>query len=831
MHYRVIAFKLYIVALCASLFFACSSGGGTTSVSELQSSGSAGDSIIVTSSGDTIYVKDGYTRVITEDGDTVYVKDTVAIYADTTLRWIGNSALVITEIASLNLDWLDMDGDDPAWVEIYNAGTISANLKGYSLVENLKEPKKWVFGDELVAPKSFRTVFCDKKNISTVASAQDGKDEVGNVLHNRTHTNWKMDKSGGTIYLIDPSNGIRDSVVYPELAPGLSWGIVDGGDWKYFAVSTPEKKNTEATAYEGMAPSVNMDNIKAGFYSNPITIDPPTVESGVTVRCTMDGSAPTENSEAFTSAKTISSNTVLRCAAYKKGTITKDVITKSIFIGESVRMPVVSISVDPQFFSKYYKNTHGGTPDMDHDQMYAPNKSYPNDSGEMPAHVEYFENGSNSDGKAWDIEAGISLMGGWSRMEHKKSLAVVMREEYQEGWLHYSLFDTRKSESDKYKAFNLRNNGNRFVSDYFADALGGAILEGSGVDYQRSRQVVVFYNGKYYGIHDMRERYNKNFVESNYGIDANTVEVIKHLGDDITSNTTTTNYENLLSFVNTNDFSGENNANYNTLKTMMDVGNYADYMAAEIYLHNGDWPNNNVRAWRSPDQPYKFMIYDLDHGFDWQWGVNGFSEYTNMFSWVKQGGRSDGECYSPGKDSFSGDKARCFHTIYVRLMKNPDFKRLFINRSAYMLQNFLNAQKMEQVRAVMAGSIDAEEAERDLDTHGQRDRGYSHFSVSNSGLTTWAEGRDTEIISQYKSEFGVGDLVTVQVNVSGSGSVLIEGRQVPSSYSGQFFSGNKMELTAVPTGSAVFTGWSDNATDNPRIVDVKDGLSLTAKFQ
>ena len=819
--------KLYLAILCMACFFACSNGGSAKPVEVDKGSGDSPQDTVTVAPGDSA----GYTRVITESGDTVYVKDTVTVYPDTTLRWVGNSAVLITEIASLNLDWLDLDGDDPSWVEVYNAGSVSANLKGWALVENLKEPKKWVIGDEVIAAKSFRTIFCDKKNIPSVAGIDDGRDSDGKVLHSRPHTNWKLDKDGGTIFLVDPSNGIRDSVAYPQLVGGVSWGIVDGGDWKYFGTPTPEKKNTEATAYDGMAPSVDFSSIRAGFYESSVTIEPPAVESGVTLRCTTDGSVPTASSEEFNSPKTFTKNTPFRCSAFKSGTLTKEVITKTFFVDETVTMPVVAISVDPQFFVKYYKNTHGGTPNMDTDQMYAPNKAYPNDPGEMPVHVEYFENGSNSSDKAWDIDAGISLMGGWSRMEHKKSVAIVMREEYQDGWLHYSLFETRKSASDKYKAFNLRNNGNRFASDYFADALGGAILEGSGVDYQRSRQVVVFYNGKYYGIHDMRERYNKNFVESNYGIDASTVEVIKHLGDDITSNTTTANYENLLSFVNTNDFSGENNANYNTLKTMMDVGNYADYMAAEIYIHNGDWPNNNVRAWRSPDQPYKFMIYDLDHGFDWEWAVNGFGEYTNMFKWIKQGGRPDGECYSSGTDTFSGKKALCFHTIYVRLMKNPDFKRLFVNRSAYMLQNFLNAQKVEQVRAYIANTIDKNEAERDLETHGQKDRGYSHFSVSNSGLTTWAEGRDTEIISQYKSEFGVGDLVTIQVNASGNGSVLIEGRKVPSSYSGQFFSGNKMELTAVPSGSAVFTGWSDKNTDNPRIVDVKDGASFTANFQ
>ena len=150
-------------------------------------------------------------------------------------------------------------------------------------------------------------------------------------------------------------------------------------------------------------------------------------------------------------------------------------------------------------------------------------------------------------------------MGGWSRMERKKSVAIVMKEEYGGTWLKgYPLFETRKGVNDKYKGFNLRNNGNRFVSDYFADAVGGAILEGSGVDYQRSRQVVVFYNGKYYGIHDMRERFNKNFVETNYGIDASSVTFLKHLGVKVeASNGTPDEYIAMLEYAADHDFAAD----------------------------------------------------------------------------------------------------------------------------------------------------------------------------------------------------------------------------------------------------------------------------------
>ena len=736
--------------------------------------------------------------------------------SDSTPTWVGQSALIITEINPINYIWFDETGADPGWVEIYNAGSVTANLNGYSLVENLAEPRKWIFGDETIGPKQFRTVFCDKKDLR-VAPEGDDTDK----LHFRTHTNWKLEKDSGTVYLIDYNWNIRDSVKYPTLDPGVSWGRVDGGGWKYFAKPTPEKKNTESDSYVDISEPVIFGDHQAGFYSEAISLNPPTSPDGASVRCTFDGSLPDKNTPVFSTAKTLDSTTVVRCGAFKDGLLTKKIVTNTYFIKESIAMPIISIAVDPydMFDSAngYYSQGIASCAEPCFDANYWQDI-------ELPIHVEYFETSNVGAPRAWNIEAGFSIMGGWSRYNEKKSVAISMREQYQDGRLQYPLFETRP-ENSKFKGFNLRNNGNRFYFDYVEDAMGGALLEGSGVDYQRSRQVIVFYNGEYWGIHDMRERINEHYVETNYGIDASTVDAVKHINRLVTANGGTIDgYVAMLDFVNANDFSEAGSAAYETIRAMVDVGSYADYMAAQIFYQNGDWPNNNVRAWRSaPEHPWKFVVFDLDHGFNFEWAVSGFGPWVNMFDWIEQGGKDN--CANAG----------CFAQIYNKLIKNPDFKRLFIHRSAVMLKNYVTSARVDSITDAMVSKIPETERDRDLE---RWPRYKGNFSYSGSKLKEFGQQREGIVWDEYRSEFDLSSDVTVSIQSTGDGIVLMEGMTLPprnatkTNYTGTFFGGIDMQLTAIPTqAGATFIKWEDGTTANPRLVTPTEGATYIATFK
>ncbi|MCF0221072.1 MAG: CotH kinase family protein, partial [Fibrobacter sp.] len=393
----------------------------------------------------------------------------------------------------------------------------------------------------------------------------------------------------------------------------------------------------------------------AGFYKSvEIPVPSPTTEGGV-VRCTFGGDEPTASTDEMTAPVTVDSSMVVRCKEFLQDSVVASA-TETYFIGESVAMPVVAVTV-PNWYYKNILKADPCKPDPCSDAAFWLDTA-------VTAHVEYFAEGSSSIGKGFEIDAEASIMGGYSRNQKKKSVSFKMKKDIQKGHFRYPLFDTRAFQK-KFKGFILRNNGNRFVSDYLEDAMGTSLLEGTQVDYQRSRQVVVFYNGHYYGIHDMREKLNEHFVETNYGIDAGAVDFVKHTNMTIeASGGTIDDYVDLLNYISASDFTGENNEAYKIVKSRVNMQSLMEYLAAEIYYHNGDWPDNNLRAWRSGTQKWKFVAFDLDHGFDWEWGVKGFSQSTNMFSWIKTGGITTGSCYK-------NESPLCFHNVFNKLNTNP----------------------------------------------------------------------------------------------------------------------------------------------------------------
>ena len=602
---------------------------------------------------------------------------------------------------------------------------------------------------------------------------------------------------------------------------------------------------------------------KAGFYKS-LTIEPLTPQKGGEIRCTFDGSFPTATSEQITVATPITENSVVRCSEFVNG-MAADTTTQTYFINESVSMPVVALTVNhhDMFDSTdgLYATgnlTGGGmgggmwdfggganVTDNNNPKCTEPCKqaNFWKDT-ELPVHVEYFEKGSSTTEKTWEIDAGISIIGNYSRYKPKKSVAIKMdNDTYGDKTIKYSLFKTRP-DAKKFKSFNLRNNGNRFWTDYVGDAMMTALMEGTDVDYQRSRQVVVFYNGEYFGIHDMRERLNRHFVETNYGIDSKSINMIKITGSGYeasgTNGASTEDYKQLTNTISSANFAGENNAQYEQIKSKLNVNSFAQYMFAEMYYHNGDWPNNNVRAWGGNGYPFKFVAFDTDHGFGFTPGISGFDEENeNMFTWVL-GAKQTNSQTRPGAGGFGGGMwggnmggtdSRAPGGMLKKLLENPDFKRLFINNACILLNSYLTYEKVQSTVQSMMATIPSSELQRD-EQRWPRNQANFKWDPTGNTLIAYAKNRGEKIKQEMVERFDLESEVTVKIGVSGNGSVLVDGMKLPSNnYQCKFFTNNELQLTAVAGAGAVFTGWSDGSTENPHKVTPSEGLNISAQFR
>ena len=614
---------------------------------------------------------------------------------------------------------------------------------------------------------------------------------------------------------------------------------------------------------------------KAGFYKN-LTIDPPTPQKGGQIKCTFDGSFPTQNSEQITQPKQITQNSVVRCSEFVNGQ-PADTTTQTYFINENVSIPVVALTVNhhDMFDSSaglYATGDLTNNPqsqwsfDVGGDDTNNPKCTEPCKQAnfwkddELPVHVEYFEKGSSSTEKTWEIDAGISIIGNYSRYKPKKSVAIKMdNDDYGDKVLKYSFFKTRP-EAKKIKSFNLRNNGNRFWTDYFGDPMLVSLMEGTDVDYQRSLQVVVFYNGEYFGIHDLRERLNRSFVETNYGIDSKSINVVKNCSNGEqgcvngwapsgTNGASSSEFSQLTNSITSGNFAGENNQSYAQIKEKMNVSSFAQYMVAEMYIHNGDWPNNNIRAWGSPQNgyPFKFMIFDVDHGYGFTPGIMGFdTESQNMFQWVlgsatmNQGGQQQPGGQQPGgmgnwgiggMGGWSSGGNTTIGNMLKKLLENPDFKRLFINQGCILLNDYLTYEKVQKAVQNQLNMLPSSEQSRDQQRWPRNQAKYN-WSPSGADILRFAQNRTQTFRQEMANYFGLSGEANVSINVSGSGSVLVEGMKLPSSnYQGKFFTGMEMEITAVPSNGSVFSNWSDGQTQNPRKIQINGQTNITANFK
>ena len=628
------------------------------------------------------------------------------------------------------------------------------------------------------------------------------------------HTTFKAEEQGGVLYMVSET-GILDSVRYSAVPTGASWSRDAAGNWGFASPSPYGNTVGEVFAVQAQSNAVNVP--PSGFYSSAITVSFP-----AGTRCEQGGAEPTANSPTVEQDLTINATAVLRCRTYAVGSYPSEEIIRTYVFESQPSIAALFVTTDPlSMFSPdtgLYMTGNGAS-------MMDPKKGANFWSNrELPVYVELFEPGSPKT-PAFGVMGDYKISGQYSRAKEKKSFSVTLREEYGDKRLKYPLFPDYP-ELKKFKAFSLRNFGNNSGDDYVRDRIGTSMTEGLGVDYQRGRYVVVYYNGKYYGVHDLRERNNEYYYETKYGLDASDIDLIDANND--ASAGSATDYKAMIEWLQSNELTSD--ANYQKIADQIDVDNYMNYMQAEMFVNNGDWPHNNMKKWRIASQKskWKWFLYDVDFGF----GAGYNTQNSNVFSYVTNANGTNGMGMGMmpgmgGQQQTSGSISE--HTILmIRLLQNEGFKNAFINRFCVLLSMNFSADRLVKRIDELQSQVQAEVA-RDAEFWN-----YDAASMSSNleKIKSFAQTRQQTIMSEMQYYFSLGETASVTLSAQGSGKIAVHNLPLDqSSMTVNFYSGVPVTVTAVPNTGAVFSGWSDGVADITRTINPGEITTLTATFK
>ena len=642
------------------------------------------------------------------------------------------------------------------------------------------------------------------------------------------HASFKIDKDGGSLYFVNAENAILDSVRFGAVPTGASWSRDGAGKWGFALPSPYGNTLGEVFAEQVQVAEVNIP--PSGFYTSAVTA---TFPAGT--RCEQGGTEPTANSPAVQTTLTISSTTVLRCRAYVGGSYPSEEIIRTYVFEQQPSLASIFVTTDPlSMFSPdsglYMTGNNAAMMDPKKGANFWSNR-------ELPVYVEMFEPGKPKT-PAFGIMGDYKISGQYSRAKQKKSFTVTMREEYGDKRLKYTLFPDYP-ELKKFKAFTLRNFGNSSGEDYVRDRLGTSMTEGLGIDYQRGRYVIVYYNGKYYGIHDLRERNNEYYYETKYGYDPNDIDLVATTsnGTNEAATGSASDYRDMIKWLQSNELKSD--ANYKKIADQIDIDNFINYAQSQMFLNNTDWPHNNMKKWRVASQKtkWKWFLYDTDFGF----GAASNSYNGNMFSYVTNASGTQGMGMFGGMGDFGGmggmggqqqqptNGSISEHTVLmIRLLENESFKNAFINRFSVLLSMNFSADRLLKRINDLQSQIEPEM------TRDQQFWNYNSSSMSSNleKVKSFAQSRQATIREQMESHFSLGSSVEMTLSSQGSGTILVDGLALDqSSMRLKFYTGVPVTLTAQASSGGVFTGWSDGVTDVTRKVNPGEVTSITAVFR
>ena len=477
--------------------------------------------------------------------------------------------------------------------------------------------------------------------------------------------NFGIDPSGDAIYLTDPSGEVWDMFETGVQRNGMTSGRIENDEHTrrvFFAKATKGAANT-AERYPGYAsePTFSVTNL---YQTAPFTLTLSSLDPNAKIYYTTNGSEPNTGSTYYTGPITISKNTVIRAYAVSDGLLKSDIVTYHYLFEQPHTLPVVCIAMAPEDFKTVYHVS-------DHKNIK-----------ERKGFVSYYE----SDGlMGTEFPCDIKAKGRGTLSLRQKSLQLSLRGAYGMGSVNYPFFPGY--EFTEFSALNLRQAGQDYAKARLRDAFASRACQGLNVDAANSRFCIVYINGEYYGIYDFNEELNSKYLETHFGVDADSVNTIMRNGSTAMKGTRD---------VFKADFNAAKKANlstdsaYEKFIEKVDPDAFMDYVICRQFLIDCDCFNQ--KYWRTVDYGIRWrpILYDLDLVFDSGPSRNIAYLYFNK----------DGTPAAHGSITY-------FY-FSVALKTNPGWRQRFVERYVELVCTHFNNERLNALLDQMISELEPE---------------------------------------------------------------------------------------------------------------------------
>ncbi|HLP75319.1 MAG TPA: lamin tail domain-containing protein, partial [Candidatus Paceibacterota bacterium] len=438
--------------------------------------------------------------------------------------------------------------------------------------------------------------------------------------------------------------------------------------------------------------------------------------------------------------------------------------------------------------------------------------SYPHKGREVPVRVEFFETNRAA---AFAVNAGVRIGGENNWPFPEKPLNIHMRGKYGDDFMTHQIFPGEAVAT--FGKLNVRNGGDTWKTDMLRDAMMAPIMRGQTENDPVSyRPTVVFLNGRYWGIHDMRKMFDPVFFANEHQLPVDSYDYLLYAHDysQSTDNIslmadagTIDAYEAFHTFYTTHAMSQA--TNYAALKAQMNVDSFIDYVVINDFGVNTSWPWN--REFWCAHAP----------GSKWQWNTPDLDR-----------------CFVAGNVTGSLiDDFRTSYPLFTALTNNPTFVNRLLQRYAAHLGSTLHSNRMNAILTTLAAEVDNEmprhiarwAAEGGIPSLASRQSYLNEIKAFNVGRPAYAMSR---LQTELGLNRGLANLAIACAPADGGG-VRVAGVPWTPQYNTTIglFKNTPVEITAEPAPGYAFVSWSNGDTNPTITLTLTADQPITANFQ